>query len=247
MITVLPPIPHVIGHRGAAAHAPENTLAGIDEAVRRGARMVEVDARLTADGVPVLFHDDTLDRTTNGVGPVDHALFSEVRRLDAGAWFGPGWEGERIPTLEDVIGLTGKLGLHLNIEIKALADRARETARVALEAAAALWPADRPVPLISSFRPDALEEARAIVPEWPRGLLLSGRAPKGWQALAERLDVFSVNIDHRDQDAASLAGFTAMGRPVLCYTVNDPARAARLFAWGAAAVFSDAPDAIAPP
>lgn len=246
MAVQLPVIPPVIGHRGAALHGPENTIAGIEEAARRGARMVEIDVRLTADGQPVIFHDDVLDRTTNGAGPIDAALFDEVRHLDAGMRFGPGWEGERIPTLEEVIAATASLSLDLNIEIKSLPERAGETARVALARAAELWPSARPVPMISSFHQEALVEACRLVPDWPRGLLL-GKDETGWQTRAGQIGAYSLNIDHTPQTRESIAGFLGFGRPVLCYTVNDPGRARDLFGWGVTALISDAPDRIAPP
>ncbi|MEO1249543.1 MAG: glycerophosphodiester phosphodiesterase family protein, partial [Pseudomonadota bacterium] len=241
-----PNLPPVIGHRGAALYAPENTIAGLHEASRRGVKMVEVDVRLTADGQPVIFHDDTLDRTTNGVGPLDHALFDEVRRVDAGVRFGEDWQGERIPTLEEVIATTGTLGLGLNLEIKSLAHRAEETARVALEQTRDLWPSDRPAPLISSFQYQALVTAKDIAPDWPRGLLLGGQMAD-WRARAEAIDAATINTYHAVQTRDSIATFRAFGKPVLCYTVNDPGRAADLFDWGVSAVFSDAPDIVKPP
>src|SRR4051794_34519268 len=106
-----PPLPKVIGHRGAKAYAPENTLAGIRTAAQQGARWVEVDVKLTRDGVPILMHDDTVDRTTNGKGAAATLDFAELRRLDAGAWFGPAFAGERIPTLEEALALVFDLDL----------------------------------------------------------------------------------------------------------------------------------------
>lgn len=238
-------LPPVIGHRGAALYAPENTIGGLHEASKRGVKMVEVDVRLTADGQPVIFHDDTLDRTTNGVGPLDDALFDEVRRVDAGVRFAQDWQGERIPTLDEVITTTGTLGLGLNLEIKSLANRAEETAQVALAQALDLWPADRPAPLISSFHFDALVTAKDIAPDWPRGLLLGGQMAD-WRSRAEAIEAATINVYHQPQTQDSIAAFRAFGKPVLCYTVNDPGRAADLFDWGVSAVFSDAPDIVKP-
>ncbi|HET6220602.1 MAG TPA: glycerophosphodiester phosphodiesterase family protein, partial [Dongiaceae bacterium] len=104
-------LPRVIGHRGAAAYAPENTLEGLREAARRGAGWVEFDAKLTGDGVVVLMHDDTLDRTTDGTGPVAETSYAEISHLDAGAWFGPAWRGARVPTLADALALLVELDL----------------------------------------------------------------------------------------------------------------------------------------
>lgn len=239
-------VPPVIGHRGAALYAPENTIAGLQEAADRGVKMVEVDVRLTADGHPVIFHDDTLDRTTNGVGPIDDALLDEVRRLDAGIRFGEDWQGERIPTLEEVIAATGTLGLDLNLEIKTRPDRARETARVALSQALEMWPSDRTPPLVSSFLFDALATATDIAPNWPRGLLLAGQFGN-WRERADAIDAATINVHHRPQTSDSIATLRTYGKPVLCFTVNRPERAAELFDWGVSAVFSDAPDIIQVP
>ena len=92
-------IPRVVGHRGAAGHAPENTLAGLRKAVELGATWVEFDVVLTGDGVPVLLHDDTLERTTNGRGSIAETALADVRSLDAGSWFSERFAGERVPTL----------------------------------------------------------------------------------------------------------------------------------------------------
>ena len=117
-------IPTVIGHRGCAALAPENTLAGIRHAAALGVRWVEFDVRLCADGGLVLMHDDTLDRTTSGRGRVRDGDSSDMRRLDAGGWFSADFAGEPVPDLEDAMALLGALDMGANIEIKAAPDLA---------------------------------------------------------------------------------------------------------------------------
>ena len=92
----------MIGHRGAAASAPENTLAGLRCAKALGCRWVELDVRLTADRQPVVIHDNRLQRTTDGRGRVSALPLAAIRRHDAGAWFAPSFAGERVPTLEEV-------------------------------------------------------------------------------------------------------------------------------------------------
>jgi glycerophosphoryl diester phosphodiesterase len=94
-----------IGHRGAARFAPENTLAGIQKALELGFEYIEMDVRSTRDGVPVLLHDTTVDRTTSGSGRIGELTYAEVARLDAGSWFDPAFAGERIPRLEDALQL----------------------------------------------------------------------------------------------------------------------------------------------
>lgn len=236
-------IPPVIGHRGAKAHAPENTLAGLRTAAAQGAPWVEVDVMLSRDGVPILMHDDTLNRTTSGRGPVDRADLADIRALDAGAWFAPAFAGERVPTLEEALDCALDLGLGLNLEIKPTPGRAVETAEVALDVARRRWPADRPPPLVSSFELSCLETATRLAPDWPRGYLI-WKPPPDWAALADHIGAATLNVDQNRLTRATVETFRSAGRPVLAYTVNSPARARELFAWGVAAVFTDTPATI---
>ncbi len=240
---MLSTLPRLIGHRGAKESAPENTLASLREAARQGARWVELDVMLTGDGVPVLIHDDTLDRTTDGRGPVAGLTLAELRRLDAGAWFSPRFAGERVPTLEEALALLLDLGLGLNLEIKPFPGREVPTAEAALAVLRRHWPAGRPL-LVSSFEVPCLEVARAAAPDIPRGYLLWD-PPADWAAVADRLEAATLNVHQDRQTAASVAAYRATGRPVLAYTVNDAGRARELFGWGVAAVFTDAPGRLA--
>jgi len=241
-VTALPPpiAPPVIGHRGAAGLAPENTLASFRRAAALGVEMVEFDVRLTADRQPVVFHDDELERTTTGTGAVAAHSLAELKRLDAGSWFAPQFGGERIATLDEVLLLCLELGMAVNMEIKPDRERAAETARVALERAAGLWPATAPPPLVSSFTGACLAVARDLAPAWPRGLLVDS-VPDDWRAQAEACDCVAVHADHRRLDRAEVAAITGSGRSVLAYTVNDPARARALRAMGVCSIFSDSP------
>ena len=236
-------LPRLIGHRGAAASAPENTLASLRQAAAEGARWVEFDVVLSRDGVSVLFHDDLLDRTSSGSGPVEALTLAELRALDAGRWFGPAFAGERIATFEEGLALCAELELGINIEIKPTAGREAETAHVALALARRLWPAGLPV-LVSSFARDSLLAAREAAPDWPRGFLFD-REPADWQDFADRIAAATINVNQRVQTAETVARYAATGRPVLCFTVNDPAKARELFTWGVAGVFTDAPGPMA--
>ncbi|MGE5504739.1 MAG: glycerophosphodiester phosphodiesterase [Actinomycetota bacterium] len=233
-------LPFVIGHRGAALVAPENTLASFRAAAEAGARMVEFDVRLSRDGRPVVFHDGRLERTTSGRGRVrDHDL-AALQELDAGSWFAPGFAGQAIPTLAQTLALCLELGLAVNIEIKPDRGREAETARAALAEAAALWPHDRPPPLVSSFAAACLDVAGAVAPHWPRGLLV-GRVPRDWRARTARLGCVALHADQRYLDAATVGRVAAAGLLVLAYTVNERTRADQLRRAGVAAVFSDIP------
>lgn len=116
--------PLVIAHRGASGDAPENTMAAFRLALEQGADVIELDVHMTADGFPVVFHDDTVDRTTNGKGLLRSKTLAELQGLDAGSWFNRRFAGERAPTLEEVVNWA-KGKVPLAIEIKNLPHRYR--------------------------------------------------------------------------------------------------------------------------
>lgn len=121
-------LPRLIGHRGAKLHAPENTLAGLRTAKRLGVDWVEFDVMLTADGVPLLMHDESLERTAGLDRLLSATPLAEARRLDAGGWFGATFRGEALPTLEEAIACLAEESLGANVEIKPAKGLARETA-----------------------------------------------------------------------------------------------------------------------
>jgi len=164
-------ISQVIGHRGAAAYAPENTLEGIHTAADMGIDWVELDVKLTKDDVPILFHDEDLSRTTNGSGLVRETTYDDIKQLEAGSWFGESFTGIKIPTLEEAIEDLVNRNLGLNLEIKACAGREVETAEAALDVLSQYWD-DHNRLLISSFDPASLEAAQHVANDWHRGLLL---------------------------------------------------------------------------
>ena len=234
-------LPPVIGHRGAAAHAPENTLAGLHCAKALGVAWVEFDVRLTADGAPVLCHDDRLDRTTDRTGPVVGQSLATIRECDAGSWFGPAFAGELVPTLEEALALAVELNLGVNIEIKADPGREYASAAAVADTIERFGPA--PPLYVSSFLPTAVATLRDLAPRVARGILFRA-VPSGWVDVARRLEVAIIGADHRRLRPRRVAGIRAAGYPIAAYTVNDPARAHLLFAWGVTSVFSDVPDMI---
>ena len=110
----------IIGHRGYAARAPENTLASIEAALTAGVRAVEFDVHVASCGTPVVIHDETLDRTTNGEGPVSRQTVEQLRTLDAGVWFDPAFAGERIPTLAEALDHVAGRVHHIYPEVKGI-------------------------------------------------------------------------------------------------------------------------------
>ncbi len=232
-----PPLPRWFAHRGGGSLAPENTLAGIRLAARLGYRAVEFDVMLSADGTPVLIHDETLERTTNGVGRVcetpDAALFA----LDAG-------NGERIPRFSEAAALCRQYGLLANVEIKPAGGFERLTAEAVARQARALWQGAEVMPLLSSFSLEAVEIARDLAPALARGLLFE-RVPRDWPQEMVRLQAVTLHCNARHLADDTLAALTDSAVPVLCYTVNDPAQASALFARGVSAVFTDRLDLFA--
>lgn len=233
-------LPRVIGHRGAAASAPENTLAGLRKAKELGCRWVEFDVRLTADGRAVLLHDNRLRRTTDGRGKLAELSLAAVRYLDAGGWFGPSFAGEPVPTLEEAIAVLAELGLGANVELKAAPGREAATGAIAADLLARLWPRELPAPLISSFHRGALAAARAGADGIPRGVLFRA-VPRNWRAIADSFGCTTIHADHLSLRRALVSEIRGAGYPLLAYTVNDPGRAQTLFDWGVTSVFSDAP------
>ena len=233
----LPSLPRWFAHRGGGSLAPENTLAGIRLAARLGYRAVEFDVMLSADGTPVLIHDETLERTTNGTGRVCATRDAQLFALDAG-------QGERIPRFVEAAALCRELGLLANVEIKPATGHEVATAEVVARLTADLWRGAEVQPLISSFSLAALEVARDLAPEIRRGVLFEA-PPAEWLAELRRLQAVSLHCDADLLSDEVLAEARAHGVPVLCYTVNAENQAKMLFARGVSALFTDRLDLFA--
>ncbi|MCB1531380.1 MAG: glycerophosphoryl diester phosphodiesterase [Alphaproteobacteria bacterium] len=236
-------LPQIIGHRGSAAYAPENTLEGIRAAADMGIEWVELDVKLTKDDVPIIFHDDTLERTTNGTGAVKDFTLAELKELDAGSWFSEGFYATTIPTLEEALEVLIELDMGLNLEIKPCPGRERETAEIALDVLSQYWD-DHDKLLISSFSHVSLEAALEMASDWHRGFLLPEDWPKNWAELAEYLKVSTINLNGNTVSHEDVETALAFGKPILAYTINDEERAQLLQSWGVHGFFSDAPDEI---
>ncbi|MGF1611773.1 MAG: glycerophosphodiester phosphodiesterase family protein [Kiloniellales bacterium] len=237
-------LPSLMGHRGAALHAPENTLAGLRKAAALGLSWVEFDVMLTGDGVPVLFHDDSLKRITGVPALMAETPLARLATLDAGRWFGEAFAGERVPTLEAALALLLKLGLQPNVEIKPTPGRDVETAVAAIEVLQRCWPAARPAPLISSFNRMSLAAACALRPDWPRALV-AFKAPADWALALRALKCRAFHLSEKHLTGKLAARIKDAGYQVACYTVNDPRRAAKLSGGLVDCLISDAPDRIA--
>ena len=222
-------LPKVIGHRGAAAYAPENTLVSFREARRRGATWVEADIVLTADDVPIVMHDDSLKRTTG----IDR-LVAETRRADLPT---------DVPTFEEAIACWGELGLGCNVEIKPTKGREAETARAVVETLRRCWPSHLPQPLLSSFQDASLAVAHAAAPEFARALLIRELADD-WRPRAEAVAAQGINTDGKRLTAVRAVEIRKAGYALGVYTINDGDVAKALVGMGVDCVITDAPDVI---
>jgi glycerophosphoryl diester phosphodiesterase len=229
----------VIAHRGASGHAPENTLAAFRKAIALGATFIETDLHLSRDARFLAIHDDTVDRTTNGRGAVRDLTLADLRRLDAGSWFGSEYAGERMPTLEEILDFAKKNDVVFYLEIKpggswggehALIGALRESGEIART-------------VILSFDSAILATIRQIEPTVMTGLLFEGQieAPLeraleiGARQLVVRGDLVTPGMigDAHKKDVQ-----------VVCWTVNHPAHMRLLMAAGVDGMISDYPDRV---
>jgi glycerophosphoryl diester phosphodiesterase len=227
--------PLVIAHRGASGTRPENTLAAFRHAVALGADMIELDVQLTRDGEVIVIHDTSLDRTTDGRGPVQGRTLAELRELDAGRWFDPAWAGERVPTLAQVLA---EVPLPVNVELKPAGDDGLEARALAVVAAAGAM--GRVV--FSSFEEEALVRLRETSPDATIAVLWESEILSLAQQRMERVAATAL---HLRKDAATprmLARLRSSGVVVRVWTVNDQAEIDRLAAAGIGGFFTDYPE-----
>lgn len=234
------PRPILFAHRGASASAPENTLAAFRLAVRQGAPAIELDVKLSADGQVMVFHDPTVNRTTDGTGFVHRLPLAELRELDAGGKFDPRFRGERIPTLTEVFEEVGH-DIFINVELTnyvtpldSLVDMTTQIVRyMGMENQV----------LFSSFLANNLFRARKFLPEVPAAILfgegMANRRISAW--LGRRAAPRIAHPHYTDATAEYIQKAHAMNRRVHVWTVNDPDEMRRLFALDVDGIFVDDP------
>ncbi|MFD7322586.1 glycerophosphodiester phosphodiesterase [Streptomyces sp. NPDC059875] len=228
----------VIAHRGASSAAPENTLVSDEVARRGGARWIENDVQPSEDGVPYVLHDSTVDRTTDGTGPIRGLTAAELDALDAGSWFAPSFTGARVPTLAAQLDDLRLRGGNLVLEIKGRHSR-DEVARIVKEVR------DHGMAgrvLVQSFDPDALRHTRALAPELPLGLLRDTLDPDP-VAVARELGLSTYNPSATALSARpeTVPKLHAAGIAVMAWTVDSPARWKSLDALGTDAIITNRP------
>ena len=240
------PLPLWVAHRGAGRLAPENTLAAFRLGAAHGYRAFECDVKLSADGVPFLLHDATLERTTSGRGVAGELDWSALSRIDAGTWHSRAYAGEPLPSLQALAAYLRANAFALDLEIKPTPGTDHHTGQVVGREAARLWAgADAPPLLFSSFRPEALAGARESAPHIPRALLLDTLWP-GWLDVAQQLGCVAVITNYNAMSAQALGQIHGAAMRGLVYTVNDPAPAAWLQSIGIDGIITDAVDRFSP-
>ena len=227
----------IIAHRGASGHAPENTLAAFKKAVALGAAFIETDLQLTRDAHFVAIHDDTLDRTTNGEGKVHDRTLAELRKLDAGSWFGSQFTGERIPTLEETLEFSKKNDVVFYLELKPGGSWGGEHALIG----ALRESGEIPRSVIISFESAILANLRKIEPTIMTGVLYDGQLV---DPLDTALQVGARQIVVRADLVTPwmLSEARRKDLQVVCWTVNHPAHIRQLKAAGVDGIMSDYPD-----
>ena len=234
--------PWTIAHRGYRQRYPENTLAAFQAAMAAGAQMIELDVMLSRDRRPVVVHDDTLERTTNGTGAVKDFTLEELKKLDAGSWFEPRFADQRLPELSEVLALAGGR-TRVNIEIKAQAYEsghppdAIENQVVAMVRKMNL----QDCALISSFEIDFLAQIAAM--EDPPAIALISHTPASKRIvdICAHLKVFSWHPDHRIVTQRQVDRMHGVGLKVFAYNVDTLEDYGKMMDMGVEGVITDDP------
>lgn len=229
----------IFGHRGAAGLAPENTQAGFDLAVKLSLSWVEYDVVVTADQQAVIFHDDRIDRCSNGQGVLAEQDWHTLRQWDVGAWFAPQYSGQRILRLDALLPFLEAQGCGSNVELKKQEGVSPETLVAA--AVPALSRATSPDLIVSSFDPRTLLLLHERLPAIRKAILLEQDLPN-WQDWARAVNAEAVHLDDALVNPERVLACHQAGYQVRVYTVNDPVRAQQLAQWGVSGIFTDYPD-----
>ena len=231
----------ITGHRGAALLAPENTLVSIERAAQAGAKWVEIDTQLTADKIPVVIHDETVDRCTNGTGKLSELTLADIQALDAGSWFGKEFEGTTIPTLEEAMLKCMELGVTLNLELKVYNQHTTQslTYEVLATVERINYPLDKL--LFSSFNQDVLAQCKTHYPQVRRGFICDKWSQNSLNALL-CLDLYSIHIDHQLLDISIANEIKESGIILKIWTLNEPSKAKGFYEMGVDNIITDMPN-----
>lgn len=234
--------PKIVAHRGGGLLAPENTLAALRCGLQYGYRAVEFDVMAMDNGDLVLMHDSVCGRTLPGEGLVTRFSAAQLATMDAGSWFGVAFAGEPVPDFATVIAFCLEHGIWMNAEIKPAPGKDAETGHLVAQACKQL---PRGAVLLSSFSTTALLAAREAAPDVPRALLVE-EVPADWQRRLQLVEAHALHVSAAQLTKPQAYAIKEAGVGLFCYTVNDAAQAAGLFAMGVDAFCTDRIDIIAP-
>ncbi|MEI6897620.1 MAG: glycerophosphoryl diester phosphodiesterase [Psychromonas sp.] len=234
----------ITAHRGVSSLAPENTLAAFSKAIELDCEWIEIDVQLTLDKVPVVIHDSTVNRSTNGEGLVSEMTLQNLKSLDAGLWFGDAYKGESIPTFEETLLLAKKSNLKVNIELKVYLDddilllckKVNQVIRGSKIADSQL--------LFSSFNREALKMMQYICPQVRRGQLWR-EIPTDALLLLEEIKAYSVHCNYRFLNEQQATQIKQNNYQLYCYTPNQPDQVKQHWSWGVDMMITDTPQAYA--
>lgn len=236
----------VIAHRGASAYYPENTMAAFKGAVEMNAEMIELDVMLSKDGVPVVFHDATLDDHTDGTGNIGDYTLDQLRELDAGSWFDSTFAGEKIPTLEEVLAFaTGKIALNIEIKTEAVTDEARAGVEEKSLELVKKYGMEEHV-LFSSFDYRSITHLKKLDPEIPAALLYEKSQSQKLlpSELLKKYDADAFNCSYRQLNTKRYRDVRENNIPVFIYTVDKPSRMRKLLRMNVTGIFTNKPDVL---
>ncbi|CAG8999787.1 MAG: Glycerophosphodiester phosphodiesterase, cytoplasmic [Candidatus Celerinatantimonas neptuna] len=226
------------GHRGLASLAPENTLSGVRMAAENGINWIEMDVQLSRDHYPVIIHDESVARCSNGLANVRNLTWNELQQLDFGRWFNTKFTDEKIPSLKQLLSECQSCNLSLNLELKLypLDDTALLVEKVATQIDACQFPLERII--ISSFTHQALLDCRIRLPQIRLGHLWN-KIPENWQQQLNEFDAFSVHCNYLYLNKEMAHAIKDAGYELYTYTPNDPAQISQHEQWGVDMMISD--------
>lgn len=234
----------VIAHRGASFYAPENTHSAFKLAIEMKAEMIELDVSLSKDGVPVVVHDETVDRTTNGKGLVSNFTLRELKNLETGSWFSDKYSGEPFPTLSEVLDYTkDKISVNIEIKTEAVTDELKDgIIEKALHIVEKAGVGDQVI--FSSFDYRVMEHLEKLAPEMPKAILYekSQSGDMKPSELVAKYKVNAFNCSHRQLSDEWIEDLKTNNIPFFIYTVNDEKLMKTIIEKGATGIFSDKPD-----
>ncbi|MFT6926956.1 MAG: glycerophosphoryl diester phosphodiesterase [Psychromonas sp.] len=234
----------IAGHRGAASLAPENTLAGFKKALQSGVKWIELDTQLSADNTPIIFHDETVDRCTNGNSRVADLSLEQLQALDAGSWFSKEFSGERILTLEQTLAFFMENDLNMNLEIKI--HHAHQVQPLVEKVAKVLAKINFPNEklIISSFSESALEHCHQVMPDIRLGYITKHN-PLPMLEKLKSVNLYSVHLDYKILNQKMAKEIIQAGLKLVIWTLNDLQQASKFRAWGVDMIITDKPDVFA--